>query len=54
MKYEYLIKHGGANFDQIELNQLGEQGWELVEVCLFASSSSSGADKVFYFKRIKK
>lgn len=48
MKYEYLIQE---DCNTIDLNKIGDAGWELVSVTY---SSGLNNSRKFYFKRIKK
>jgi hypothetical protein len=45
-KWEYLIK---GELSSAELNELGDQGWELVTVTF----NDIGSPAIFYFKRRK-
>ena len=49
-KFEYLTKcyHFGETMQDDELDELGNQGWELVVI------ETSGTDTRFIFKREKK
>ena len=54
MRYEYLV--GGLGLDwspqdeQAQLNELGQQGWELVSVAV-KEDSKSRVCTFFYFRR---
>jgi hypothetical protein len=44
--WEYLVKE---NLDESDLDNVGEDGWELVAV----TCNGNGTPEVFYFKRPK-
>lgn len=47
-QYEYTH---GVNLEDLELNEFGDQGWELVAV---SASGPKKANEVFWFKREKR
>ncbi len=46
-KYKQLVKDADTQPTEAELNELGEQGWELVSVAM------NGGSSYMYFKRLE-